>query len=132
MLRGNKRIEATKSTPATDLKHDGFIRFRGRSVFSDSDEYCDRLEVWINEYLKNPAEVTCVDFRFEYLPTSSTKFFINILRKIAAVTLSNKQYLINWYYDEGDEDILEKGEYISSILNIPFNFIRVSDQKKPE
>ena len=132
MLRGNIRIEATKSTPETDLNPDGFIRFAGRSVFSENNEFRARVKTWVNEYLCNPAEVTCIDFRFEYLPTSNTKFYFNMLRRVATVSLKNKQYRINWYYDEGDEDILEKGEYISSILNIPFNFIRVSDQKKPE
>jgi hypothetical protein len=41
--------------------------------------------------------------------------------------LKNKKYIINWYYDEGDEDIIEKGEYISSITEVPFNFIMISD-----
>jgi hypothetical protein len=44
----------------------------------------------------------------------------------------NKKYSINWYYEEGDEDILEKGEDISSALNIPFNFIMISDPLLPE
>jgi hypothetical protein len=35
--------------------------------------------------------------------------------------------MINWYYEEGDEDIIEKGEYISSVLDIPYNFIMLSD-----
>ena len=39
----------------------------------------------------------------------------------------DKKYIINWYYEEGDEDILEKGEYISSVLNIPFNYIMIGD-----
>jgi hypothetical protein len=131
MLRGNLRIEATKSTPETELNRDGFIRIRGRSVFSDNDNYCCQVDNWVNEYLNSPADVTCIDFRFEYLPTSSTKFYIALIQKIVVVTLMKKQYLINWYYDEGDDDIHEKGEYISSILNIPVNFIRIADSGKP-
>jgi len=41
------------------------------------------------------------------------------------VHLKHKKFIINWFYEEGDEDILERGEYFSSILNIPFNFIRL-------
>jgi hypothetical protein len=37
--------------------------------------------------------------------------------------------MINWYYEDGDEDILEQGEYISTTLEIPFNFIMTSDYK---
>jgi hypothetical protein len=33
--------------------------------------------------------------------------------------------MINWYYEEGDEDILEKGENISSVLDVTFNFIMI-------
>jgi hypothetical protein len=46
--------------------------------------------------------------------------------------LINKKYSVNWYYEEGDEDILEKGEDISSALDIPFNFIMISDPLLPE
>jgi hypothetical protein len=30
---------------------------------------------------------------------------------------------VNWYYEEGDDDILERGEYYSSILDLEINFI---------
>jgi hypothetical protein len=42
------------------------------------------------------------------------------------VTLKNKKFVVNWYYEEGDEDILERGEYFSSVLDIPFNFFMIS------
>jgi len=90
-------------------------------------EFSKQIEDWIDKYICNPADITCVDFHLEYLPTFTTRFYISLLSKIAAVKLKNKKIIINWYYDEGDEDILEKGEYISSILDIPFNFIEISD-----
>ncbi|MCJ7448047.1 MAG: DUF1987 domain-containing protein [Bacteroidales bacterium] len=45
-------------------------------------------------------------------------------RSISLVALENKKFVINWYYD--DNDILDVGESFSSILDIPFNFIRIS------
>jgi hypothetical protein len=51
---------------------------------------------------------------------------IQLFQKLSRVQLKNKKYIINWYYEEGDEDILERGEYFSSVLNIPFNFIRIA------
>jgi len=35
-------------------------------------------------------------------------------------------YVVQWYYEEDDEDILERGEYISSTLNIPITFIKTN------
>jgi len=48
---------------------------------------------------------------------------ILIFEKIKQVTLRNKRFIFNWYYEEGDEDILERGEYFSTVLRVPFNFI---------
>jgi hypothetical protein len=33
------------------------------------------------------------------------------------------QLKINWYYEDGDDDILERGEYFSSILDLPISLI---------
>jgi hypothetical protein len=44
---------------------------------------------------------------------------------IKHVTLKNKKFVFNWYYEEGDEDIFERGEYFASVLDVPINFIKV-------
>jgi hypothetical protein len=121
------RILPTKYAPEIILNPDGMIKIRGRSMIENVTEFSKQIEDWIDKYICNPADITCVDFHLEYLPTFTTRFYISLLSKIAAVKLKNKKIIINWYYDEGDEDILEKGEYISSILDIPFNFIEISD-----
>jgi hypothetical protein len=43
--------------------------------------------------------------------------------KLSKVILQPKKLLIQWYYEEGDEDILERGEYISSTYDIPIEFV---------
>jgi len=120
------RISPTKYTPEINLSPDGMIIIRGRSMVSEMTEFFKQTDEWIDKYICNPAEITCVDFHLEYLPTSNIKFYISLLSKIISIQLQNKKLIINWFYDEDDEDILEKGEYISTILNIPFNFIAIS------
>jgi hypothetical protein len=63
----------------------------------------------------------------EYFNEINLKVYYSILKKIGFVASKNKKYVINWYYEEGDEDILEKGEKISTVLDIPFNFIMIDD-----
>ena len=128
MLLTGKNIAPTKSTPEVILDPDGGIIIRGRSMVANVIEFSKQIEDWIDKYICNPADITCVDFHLEYLPTFTTRFYISLLSKIASVKLKNKKVIVNWYYDEGDEDILEKGEYISSVLSIPFNLIKISDQ----
>jgi len=119
------RIPATKSSPEILLNPEGMIRISGRSIHENIFEFFKPVEDWVNEYIKNPADVTCVDMSLEYFNSASAKLLIQLFQKISHVQLRNKKFIVNWYYEEGDEDIFERGEYFSSVLNIPFNFIRV-------
>ena len=91
-----------------------------------------QVDDWLNVYIYDPADLTSVDFYMEYFNETYLNIYMNLLKKIDSVKLKNKKYVINWYYEEGDEDILEKGEYISSVLDIPFNFIKIYDPLSSE
>jgi len=122
------KVLRTKDTPEIFFKPDGMIKIVGRSMFADLNDFTKRIEAWIEEYICDPADITCIDFCLEYLSTNNQKFYITLIRKVEAIKLVNKKYIINWYYEEGDEDILEKGEYIASMVQIPFNFIMITDR----
>jgi hypothetical protein len=121
------RLTPTKNTPEIILKPEGSILFRGRSIHENASVFYAPVESWISQYILSPAPVTSVDMVLEYFNSASAKVFISILQKITLVTLKHRKFVINWYYEDGDEDILERGEYFSSVLNIPFNFIEIYD-----
>jgi hypothetical protein len=127
MLVDKLKILSTKSTPEINFNPDGMLIIRGRSMVGDMDIFFKQIDEWIDKYICDPAEITCVDFHLEYLPSSMIKLYITLLRKITSVQLLDKKFIINWYYDAGDEDILEKGENISAIMNITFNFIAIHE-----
>jgi hypothetical protein len=120
------KIAATKNSPEIYLSPDGVIKFKGRSIHENSIDFFKPVEDWVNGYVSEPSEVTCIEVGLEYFNSASAKILINLLQKISYVQLKNKKFIINWYYEDGDEDILERGEYFSSVLNIPFNFIRIT------
>lgn len=128
MLLTRENIAPTKSTPEVVLDPAGVIIIRGRSMVANVIEFSKQIEDWIYKYICNPADLTCVDFYLEYLDSSNFKILISLLSKIKSVKLKNKKYIINWYYDEGDEDIIEKGEYISSVVEVSFNFIMIPNR----
>ena len=119
------RFLPTKNTPEIFLNPEGIIRIKGRSIHEDVTDFFALVEDWVSVYITSPAEVTCVDINLEYFNSASTKVFIHLLQNITNVTLKNKKFIFNWYYEDGDEDILERGEYFSSVLNVPFNFIKI-------
>jgi len=119
------KFSPTKNTPEIILNPEGMIRIKGRSIHENVIDFFAPVEDWVSVYINSPAEVTCVDINLEYFNSASAKVFIHLLQKITYVTLKHKKFIINWYYEEGDEDILERGEYFSSVLDIHFNFIKI-------
>lgn len=120
------RISPSKNTPEIILDPKGIIRIRGRSIHENVTEYFAPVEEWITGYIESPAEVTCVDMNLEYFNSASAKVFIHLLQKITYVTLKHKKFIFNWYFEDGDEDILERGEYFASVLDVPFNYVKVN------
>ena len=119
------RISPTKNTPEIILNPEGVIRIKGRSIHENVTDLFEPVEEWVSEYIIDPAELTVVDLNLEYFNSASAKVFIHILQKITYVTLKHKKFIFNWYYEEGDDDILERGEYFASVLDVKFNFIKL-------
>ena len=122
-------ISSTKDTPEITLKPEGYIRFDGRGLMSHDNEIVEQIMAWIKEYLKNPPEITTIIVAMEYLNSFSSKILVSILQEISLVVQKNKLYFVHWCYEEDDDDILERGEYISETLNIPIDFIRSKNIK---
>lgn len=118
------RISPTKNSPEIVLSPDGMLKIRGRSIHENVADFFTPVEEWIADYIENPADLTLVEMNLEYFNSASAKVFIHLLELLKHVTFKNGKFIFNWYYEEGDEDILERGEYFSSILDVPFNFIK--------
>jgi len=116
-------ILPTDNTPEFIFRPDGMIKIRGRGLFGGRTETTDQLGNWIDEYITNPTEITYVILAFEYLNSFSTTLLVSMLRKFSQVLIQSGKLVVQWYYEEDDEDILERGEYISSTFNIPIIFI---------
>jgi hypothetical protein len=119
------RILPTKNTPEIMLNPVGTILIKGRSIHENVTDFFEPVEDWISEYISAPADITSVDLNLEYFNSASAKVFIHLLQKISYVTLKRKKFVINWYYEDGDDDILERGEYFASVLDVRFNFIKL-------
>ncbi len=119
----NLSIKGTKRTPEIDFNCEGIIRIKGRSIPEDSGLFYNRLYSWILKYSSNPWPVTNVYLELEYMNSGSSKSVLQILRELINITSENFSVIINWYYEIGDDDMFEKGEYFAAILKHPFKFI---------
>ncbi len=119
----NLLISSTKRTPEVSFSVDGRLVLSGRSIPEDPTQFYDKLFEWVFYYCQNPSNTTTVDISLEYFNSGSSKAILEILRALVDSAAKGKQISVNWYYEEGDDDILERGEYYESILGIKFNFI---------
>jgi len=119
------RKEQTKNSPEVILDPGGIIRLKGRSILENAAEFYEPVLEWIDEYVKTPALLTCIDINLEYFNSATAKFIISLIQRTSAVAFRNGRLKVNWYYEDGDEDILARGEYIESVLEVDFSFIKV-------
>jgi len=116
-------LEGTKKTPMVLLDPSGKLRLGGRSIPEDASKFFDGILNWILDYVNTPQDSTVIDIELEYFNSGSAKFVMQILRELSELIHNGKELKVNWYYEEGDDDILERGEYYASILDLEINFI---------
>ncbi|WP_421872076.1 DUF1987 domain-containing protein [Marinoscillum sp.] len=63
------------------------------------------------------------DFKLSMFNTSSAKCIFDILKRLKALEDQGLRIVINWHYEEEDDDMLECGEDFQDLLDAQFNFI---------
>ena len=115
--------EGSQVIPKVKFNPGGIIDISGRSIHEDPKIFFDPLYEWIENYCQNPSEITNVNIELEYFNSGSARYILKILKRLGRLIDEGKNVIINWHYEEGDDDILERGEYYASILKTTFNFI---------
>jgi hypothetical protein len=117
--------QSTAKTPYVLLDPAGKIIFRGRSIPENVANFYDNLLIWLKNYCDSPAPETLVDIAMEYLNSGTSKYMLKILKLMKEIDSNGYKLTINWYFEEGDDDILERGEYYASILDMDINLIEI-------
>ena len=111
-------IEGTAKTPTITFNEaSGVIDVKGRSIPENSIEFYKPLVDWLEAYSGEPLEKTTVNIQLEYFNTSSSKCILDVFKKLETIHKNGKEVIINWYYEEDDEDMLEAGEDYESIIS---------------
>jgi hypothetical protein len=127
----NLIIEATSTSPNVNFNTETkkFV-ISGESRPENVREFYDPILAYLDEYLvelisKNIQEPLTFEFKLEYFNSSSAKYILNTLKKLSEFIGKGFKLIINWHYEEGDDDMKEVGEEMSGMLKIPFNYIEV-------
>jgi hypothetical protein len=119
------RLEGSIDVPEVELNHiEGKIYFSGKSLPEDVKETYNPIIEWISEYIKIPNKQTHAIFKFDYFNTATSKKLLDIFELLKVLKENNNSDLkIDWYYNEGDEDMKEAGQQFSEFIDIDFNLI---------
>ncbi len=120
--------EGTAKTPSVNFDFSsGILELKGRSIPENSVEFYKPLNDWIENYGNDPRPQTVVDVKLEYFNTSSSKCILDLLKKLEKINQRGTEVLVNWYFEEDDEDMEEAGEDYQAIIKLPFKMIEVEE-----
>jgi hypothetical protein len=112
-------IKATHSTPAIRFGADGRLFIEGRALRLDVLEFYKSLIDWASIL---QIENVTIDINLEYVDTGCS-MLLHLLRTLD--TNNNiKKLIVNWHYEEVDDDALEDGQILKEVMHkAEFRFI---------
>jgi hypothetical protein len=124
-------VAPTRRTPMVSLDK-GRIFIMGRSIPDHPGEFYITILEWLTSYIKNYRGPTTVDLGFEYINTSSTKYIFLFLKELAKIPGMSSNSKVNWYFEQGDEDMRELGLILKSVVECPFTISEVPEMSKEQ
>ncbi|MDM8551836.1 DUF1987 domain-containing protein [Desulfobacterales bacterium HSG2] len=108
----NLKLEATKYTPEISFDGDkNVLEIIGESYPENIAEFYAPVFSWLEEYLEQVEDQDVVfNMELVYFNSSSSKVLLDLFELLEEATDKGKNVIVNWIYEEEDEDTLEFGE----------------------
>lgn len=122
------QIKATEDTPEIFFNpENNSLNIEGSSFPEDTFIFYTPVFSWLGKYLK--ALDDDVQFKVNlyimYYNSSSSKVLMNLFRLLDETVARGKNIVVNWFYDEDDEDAMEEGEdFKIGIELLNFNIVQ--------
>lgn len=124
----NLLLERTFNTPEVKFLNSGELELLGRSIPEHPLKFYQPINDWIDNYLATSPSKLKLAIYLDYLNTHSTECVLIIMKKINDYFESNSgDSLIEWQYDEDDEDMESLGEDLKSFIKVPFELKPVAE-----
>ncbi len=112
-------IPETKNTPSVVAAlNENIISIKGKITPENPDEFFNQLEILTKKCIAQSSKTLQLNLSLEYFNTPSSKMLAKYLKSI----IQNKP-IINWYFEEGDEELKEAGEDYAILIDYKINLI---------
>jgi hypothetical protein len=119
-------IIGTSKTPSINFDlSSGTLDINGRSIMENPNTFYEPLLIVLDNYRPSTIKSMKVNVHFEYYNTRSSRFIFTVFKKLGDIHQKGNLVSINWTYDE--DDMLVDGQIYQSLIDVPFNMVKVSD-----
>lgn len=111
--------DPTSYLPLVEFSTEGYLKMEGRAIPEDANKLFNPLISFIDE-----LTVTNVvfDIKLEYFNTASSKKILEMLKHLDS-NANISEIIVNWHFEEGDDDSLETAEiYEDCLKRIKFSY----------
>jgi hypothetical protein len=121
-------LKASQKTPEVSLnRENGEFRLEGRLYPENPFAFFDTINVWMDYYLSlNPSSLDMF-IDVSYYNTTSSKLFLNFLKKVVSFSNDNFKLKICWQYNTQDEEMRKTIINFSNLLDFPITMIEEKD-----
>ncbi|PID28594.1 MAG: hypothetical protein CSB55_04485 [Candidatus Cloacimonadota bacterium] len=120
----NLYIESSKYTAEINFNSGkGLLKISGNSYPEDAISFFEPVINWLEKYLENCDKNVIMEIKVNYINSSSSKSFIDIFEILEEFHVNKGKIICRWFYEKGDDEILESGEELLEDANFPFEFI---------
>ncbi len=117
-------IEATTNTPEVLFDSEKRVfTIVGKAFPENAHKFFLPLVDWLKDYM--PEGDCILNIQLDYLSSSSVIALLELIKKLEY--LENRNILIQWSYEEGDDDMEIIGKDYEKIANLKFKFIQFSE-----
>ena len=80
------------------------------------------LEMTSHSNIKYVIPSITIVFHLSYFNSSSSKMLLQMLELVKKIQSRGIEIVVEWYYDESDEQMYDDGLDLSESVELPFNF----------
>ena len=124
----NLQIEPKFNTPSIDFNAgSGYLLMKGRSIPENPESFYEPILTWLEEYFRETEKESVLEFRLEYVNSGSSKYLLELLRRLHKLVKDGKNVKIIWCYETDDESIEDLGEHYKHTINLPIEIREVDE-----
>ena len=120
----NLFIEGSDTMPNVEFGTNGLLKIEGRALPENAHDFFSPLIKWVREF---STEKVVLEINLEYFNTAVSKQLYDFLKAVEN-NQNFKKITLKWFYEDGDDEILESGEIYEELLpRITFEYHKFAE-----